>query len=84
MSFHRRKTGAIPSSSSAADSGTSSTNVRRRGFLLALGVGGAGAAALAARALPGVAGQDDSAGTDDSKGYQVTEHVQRYYRTAKI
>jgi ferric-dicitrate binding protein FerR (iron transport regulator) len=60
------------------------TNVRRRGFLLALGAGGAGAAALAARSLSRVAPQDTSSATDDSKGYQVTDHVKRYYRTAKI
>ena len=79
MRSHRRNTHAAPSS--APNSGT---NTRRRGFLLALGAGGAGAAALAARSLSGVAREDDSASADTSKGYQVTEHVKRYYRTAKI
>jgi hypothetical protein len=58
---------------------------RRRNFLLALGLGGAGAAALATRSLTGVA-EDATAGdaADASKGYQITDHVRRYYRTAKI
>ena len=61
-------------------------NLQRRGFLLSLGVGGAGAAALGARALsgnaiePGGAREPDADGT----GYQATEHVQRYYWTAKL
>ena len=60
-------------------------NVRRRNFLLALGAGGAGAAALAARSLSGVApaatGATDPAETGD--GYRLTDHVKRYYQTAK-
>jgi hypothetical protein len=81
MRSQRRSKHATASAPNAADS---RTNPRRR-FLFALGAGGAGAAALAARSLPGVAAADDSAGTgDDSKGYQVTEHVKRYYRTTKI
>jgi hypothetical protein len=60
------------------------TNMRRRGFLLTLGVGGAGAAAVAARswtaALPVESGPDAAA---DGKGYQATDHVRRYYETAK-
>jgi hypothetical protein len=81
MRFRRRKTHAASSSPSHPDSGT---NARRRGFLLALGAGSAGAAALAARSLTTVASEEDAANADDSKGYQVTEHVKRYYRTAKI
>jgi ferric-dicitrate binding protein FerR (iron transport regulator) len=82
MRFRRRNSPATASDPTASDSRTS---IRRRGFLLALGAGGAGAAALAARSLSGVVPQDDASGaTDDSKGYQVTDHVKRYYRTAKI
>ena len=58
-------------------------NARRRGFLLALGAGGAGAAALAARSLTGVAPQSKSAAPDESQGYRVTDHIKRYYQTAK-
>ena len=59
-------------------------NSRRRGFLLAMGVGGAGAAAVAARVATGIAPQSDADDAGDAKGYQETEHVRRYYRTAKI
>jgi hypothetical protein len=71
----------------SSESGSSSTRTdsRRRNFLLALGVGGAGAAALASRALTGVAPEaTPNDGDDKGAGYQLTDHVRRYYRTAKI
>ena len=83
MRSNRRNVPATTSSPS--EDPRSRTNVRRRGFLLALSAGGAGAAALAARSLTGVAPQTDgAAAAEDGKGYQVTDHVRRYYRTAKI
>jgi hypothetical protein len=81
MRFRRRSSPATASNPAASDS---RTNARRRGFLLTLGVGGAGAAALAARSLSSLSREDDGAAAEDSKGYRVTEHVKRYYRTAKI
>ena len=61
------------------------TNLKRRGFLLTLGVGGAGAAAVAARSMTGAAiDVEPAAATTDGKGYAVTEHVRRYYRTMKV
>ena len=58
---------------------------QRRNFLLALGAGGAGAAIVAARALSGGSVAPAAAvPSPDSKGYAVTDHVRRYYRTAKI
>lgn len=58
---------------------------KRRGFLLALGAGGIGAAAIAARSLtghaPAASAEPDTA---SGEGYRVTDHVRRYYRTAKI
>jgi hypothetical protein len=63
-----------------------STDTKRRGFLLALGLGGAGAAALAARSLSGVAPNAAAMPEDtDVKGagYQTTDHVRRYYETTK-
>jgi hypothetical protein len=82
MRSQRRNT---PANASAPENPRSRTNARRRGFLLALGVGGAGAAALAARSLTGGAPLTDSAaGPDASKGYQVTDHVRRYYGTTKV
>jgi len=59
---------------------------KRRGFLLALGAGGIGAAAIAARTLSGGAPALEPGAADATagEGYRVTDHVQRYYRTAKI
>jgi hypothetical protein len=57
---------------------------QRRNFLLALGAGGAGAAIIAARSLSGGSVAPDAASTPAGKGYAVTDHVRRYYRTAKI
>ncbi len=71
--------------SSQSDASSSRTDARRRGFLLALGAGGAGAAALAARSLTGVAPKTETATpADGSQGYQETDHVKRYYQTTKI
>ena len=63
-----------------------STNLKRRGFLLALGVGGVGAAAVAARSMTGAAIDVEPAVTTPAggKGYAETEHVRRYYRTMKV
>jgi hypothetical protein len=70
----------------ASNSDSSSVaNLRRRSFLLTLGVGGAGAAAVAARSWTAAVTTESSAATAvESKGYQATDHVRRYYQTAKI
>lgn len=55
----------------------------RRGFLLALGAGGATATA----ALVGRDAAQSSKGTGltgESRGYRLTEHVKKYYRTTKV
>jgi len=57
-------------------------NLRRRNVLLAFGVGGAGTAAVAASSLSCVAPVARAEKTGGS--YRLTEHIQRYYRTAKI
>ena len=59
---------------------------RRRGFLLALGAGGLGAAAVATRALTDAAPAASEGGNDAGagEGYRLTDHVKRYYRTAKL
>ena len=70
--------------SASSESPSRAANAKRRGFLLALGVGGAGAAAIAARSLSGVApaaGVSDAATSSES--YRLTDHVKRYYQTAK-
>ena len=57
----------------------------RRKFLAALGVGGA-AAAAAVITQPGDRADSTSEKTavPQGKGYQLTEHVRNYYRTAKV
>ena len=55
----------------------------RRHFLLAVGAGGAGAAAaMLAKNVP----QAETKAEDEAKGkgYQVSEHVRNYYRTTKV
>jgi hypothetical protein len=60
-------------------------NLKRRGFLLTLGVGGAGAAVVAARSLStGSVIADVATTVSDDGGYAVTKHVQTYYKTAKV
>ena len=62
------------------------TNLQRRGFLMTLGVGGAGAAAVTMHSLSRSAIQSDANREPDAdaSGYRETEHVRRYYRTAKL
>ncbi|HEX2829404.1 MAG TPA: formate dehydrogenase [Burkholderiales bacterium] len=60
------------------------TKLSRRNFLLAAT---AGTAATAAAVIGKQPVEQSSAGAADQpkdKGYQVTEHVQNYYRTARI
>jgi len=75
-----------PHPASPASPSASGTNLKRRGFLLTLGVGGVGAAAVAARSMTGavVDAEPAVATPTGGKGYVETEHVQRYYRTAKV
>ena len=64
---------------------TSKPGSSRRKFLATLGAGGAAAAAVAITRQP--AGPDHIATktpAPEGKGYQLTEHVRNYYRTAKI
>ena len=60
--------------------------LKRRGLLL--GVGAAGAAALAVKVMPGAAPVATAAVAakkviDPAGGYQVTQHVLRYYETTR-
>lgn len=51
------------------------------------GAGALSAAAAVASVLPGVTQQaisEPAAPTPKADGYQLTEHVQHYYRTAKV
>lgn len=62
-----------------------STSLRRREFLLSVGLGGAGAAAAL---IAGKSGQDAKKAVDTKtgggSGYRVTEHVRNYYRTTRV
>ena len=61
--------------------------LKRRGLLI--GAGAAGAAVLAAKALPGAAPVATAVAVTTKKvvdtggGYQVTDHVLRYYETTR-
>ena len=57
----------------------------RRKFLAALGVCGAAAAAAVITQQSGQPEQrPDTTAAPQGKGYQLTEHVRNYYRTAKV
>jgi len=60
-----------------------SQRLSRRKFLLAVGVGGAASAAAvvtAKKSTPAASGKGKRA----TVGYHETEHVNNYYRTAKV
>ena len=66
--------------------GNTPSPLKRRGLLL--GVGAAGAAALAVKVMPGAAPVATAALAakkviDPAGGYQVTQHVLRYYETTR-
>ena len=63
--------GNRPSTHQVTNTAAPQARPQRRKFLLALGAGGAVAPDAAVPSL-------------ESKGYAVTDHVRRYYRTAKI
>jgi hypothetical protein len=74
-------------SKSPVKSAAASPLSRRRLFA---GAGTAGALAAAATLLPrqpeapAVAGAEEKPAPDAGGGYQLTAHVQQYYRTAKV
>jgi hypothetical protein len=63
---------------------TTKSNTSRRKFLAALGAGGAAAAAVAVTQGNREPAPTAADATPQGRGYQVTEHVQKYYRTAKV
>ncbi len=64
---------------------TTKPSSSRRKFLAALGAGGAAAAAAVITPQDGPPGQrPDKNAASQGKGYQLTEHVRNYYRTAKV
>lgn len=61
-------------------------NVRRREFLLTASLGsiGAVAAAVATHSPPAAEAAPAAAPDDAGRGYQLTDHVLRYYRSTRI
>jgi shikimate 5-dehydrogenase len=60
-----------------------SLRLSRRNFLLTVGAGGAATAAAvvaAKKSAPAASGKGKRA----TRGYHATEHVNNYYRTAKV
>jgi hypothetical protein len=63
---------------------TIKAKLSRRNFLLAVSAGTAASAAAIVGKKEAPTQTSDAAGTEAEKGYQLTEHVRNYYRTAKI
>ena len=59
-------------------------NLRRRGFLLTVGTGGAATVAVALKPLSQTVPGAPVAEGAPSQGYRDTQHVRDYYRTTKI
>jgi len=63
----------------------SKTKPSRRTFLLAVGAGGAATvAAIGAKTVPQVPEESAKKEEPQGKGYQLSEHVRRYYRTTLV
>ena len=62
---------------------SSPSRLSRRNFLLAVGAGGVATAAVVATKGPQAQPKKAEAVTG-SKGYQLTEHVRKYYDTTKV
>jgi hypothetical protein len=63
---------------------TTQARVSRRTFLLAATAGTAATAAAIVGKKPKDTDSRPDSGTEPGKGYQLSEHVRNYYRTAKI
>jgi hypothetical protein len=81
----RNPSRSVRSAAPVAAPASSSTDPKRRRFLLTLGLGGAGAAAAAVAAVPAAAaGALTAAPVAPEGGYRESAHVRDYYRTAKL
>ena len=59
------------------------SKLSRRNFLLTVGAGGVATVAAVAATIPQKAQPKKAAAVPGSKGYQLTEHVRKYYSTTK-
>lgn len=60
------------------------TRLSRRNFLVTMGAGGAAAAAAVVATRPAVPDAAQAQDKRSTQGYRVTEHVNNYYRSAKV
>jgi hypothetical protein len=56
----------------------------RRKFLLATSLGGAGAAAAIVTGKKIASGGEGAAAVDKPRGYHVSEHILKYYKTTQV
>ena len=63
---------------------STASKLSRRKFLFAVGAGGAATAAAVVASKNPPAQPKKAAAAPGSKGYQVTEHVRKYYETTKV
>jgi hypothetical protein len=62
------------------------TKTNRRKFLMAAGLGGAGAVAAVVAGKQAVQAPEKAAeaAAGSGSGYRVTEHIQKYYKTTEV
>lgn len=60
------------------------SKLNRRRFLTAMGIGSAAAAAAVVTRQGAETRKQKPAAAPQGKGYQLTEHVRRYYETTKV
>jgi len=63
---------------------TSASKLSRRKFLLGAGAGGVAVTAAAITATKGPTPVKKAEAVTGSKGYQLTDHVRKYYETTKV
>ena len=56
----------------------------RRNFLVAAGLGTAGAVAAVATATKVETAKDGASAVDRPKGYHVSDHILKYYKTTQV
>lgn len=56
----------------------------RRKFLLTAGLGGAGAAAAVVTGRKIASGGEAASAVDRPRGYHVSEHILKYYKTTQV
>ena len=56
----------------------------RRNFLLTAGLGGAGAAAALVTGKKIASSGEGAAAVDKPRGYHVSEHILKYYKTTQV